>query len=96
MSNFNFLLISTIILLDYSLCMIVFPFRTIKEKSNGEINENSEEYNSNHFLNDYFTRANYIPMKIGVPQQEVNFLLSIQDCGFKIGNFTNCEKYLVY
>ena len=94
MSNFNFLLISTIILLDYSLCMIVFPFRTIKEKSNGEINENSEEYNSNHFLNDYFTRFNYIPMKIGFPTQDVNFLLSLEDCGFKIGNFTNCEKYM--
>ena len=95
MSNFKFFkLISTIILFDISLCMIVFPFKTIKEDRNGEINENSEEYNSNHFLNDYFTRPNYIPMKIGKPQQNVNFLLSLQDCGFKIGNFTNCEKYM--
>ena len=95
MSNFKFFkLISIIILFDISLCMIVFPFRTIKEDRNGEINENSEEYNSNHFLNDYFTRPNYIPMKIGMPQQDVNFLLSLQDCGFKIGNFTNCEKYM--
>ncbi len=95
MSNFKFFnLISTIILFDISLCMVVFPFKTIKEEKNGEINENSEEYNSNHFLNDYFTRPNYIPMKIGLPQQDVNFLISLQECGFKIGNFTNCKKYM--
>jgi hypothetical protein len=33
-------------------------------------------------------------MKIGFPTQDVNFLLSLEDCGFKIGNFTNCNKYM--
>ena len=86
--------ISIIILLDISLCIVVFPFNTIIENRNGEINENSEQYNSTHFLNDYFTRLNYIPMKIGNPPQEVNILLTSQDCGFKIGNSIKCKKYM--
>ena len=94
MSYFNFIkLISTIILFDISLCMVVFPFNTTKEKRNGKINENSEKYNSTHFLNDYFTRFNYIPMKIGSPPQNVNVFLTFQECGFKIGSSYNCEKY---
>ena len=60
-TNFLFFeFISIIILLDISLCIVVFPFKTIIENRNGEINENSEQYNSTHFLNDYFTRLNYI------------------------------------
>ena len=93
--NFIFFeFISIIILLDISLCIIVFPFNTITENRNGEINEKSEKYNSTHFLNDYFTRLNYIPMKIGNPPQEVNILLTSQDCGFKIGNSSKCKKYM--
>ena len=64
--------ISFIILLDISLCTIIFPFNTIKENKNGEINIDNKEYNSTHFMNDYFKRLNYIEMKIGNPKQEIN------------------------
>ena len=97
--SFLLKLIQFIIILDISICIVVFPFKTILKDKNEGINEDSKDYNSTHFMNDYFTRLNYIPMKIGNPPQEVNILLTYQDCGFKIGKAKKCiylDNYLSY
>ena len=88
-----------IILCNISFSMIVFPFKPAYENKNGNINKESDEYNSTHFLNDYFNRELYITIKIGNPSQKVKVLLSSKVCGFKIGKTTHCIKskeYLSY
>ena len=92
-------IIPLIILCNISLSMIVFPFKPAYENKNGNINKENEEYNSTHFLNDYFNRELYITIKIGNPSQEVKVLLSSKVCGFKIGKTTHCinsKEYLSY
>ena len=92
-------IISLIILFNIAFSMIVFPFKPAYENKNGNINKESEEYNSTHFLNDYFNRVLYIIIKIGNPSQEVKVLLSSKVCGFKIGKTTHCinsKEYLSY
>ena len=86
-----------IILCNIAFSMIVFPFKPAYEKKNGNIEKESEEFNSTHFLNDYFNRELYISIKIGNPPQEVKVLLSSKVCGFKIGKTTHCinsKEYL--
>ena len=92
-------IISLIILFNIEFSMIVFPFKPAYENKNGNINKESDEYNSTHFLNDYFNRVLYIIIKIGNPSQEVKVLLSSKVCGFKIGKTTHCinsKEYLSY
>lgn len=79
--------------------MIVFPFKTAYVNKNGQINQNSLEYNSTHFMNDYYERLLYINMKIGNPPQEIKVFLTYQECAFKIGKANKCiyeEEYLSY
>ena len=92
-------IISFLIFLKISLCMIVFPFKAAYENKNGNINKDSKEYNSTHFLNDYFDRQLYITIKIGSPPQEVKVLLTSKYCAFKIGKSDHCiysDEYLSY
>ena len=89
-------LINSLIL---SLGEVVFPFKTAYVNKNGDINPNSKEYNSTHFMNDYFTRLLYTTLQIGNPIQEIKVILTSDDCGFKIGKANKCineSEYLSY
>ena len=66
--------------------MIVFPFKTVLNN----INSDNIDYNSTNYANDYFSQPAYITLKIGNPSQEVKFLLTYDDCGFKIGKTNKC------
>jgi len=93
------LVINILILFQISLCIIVFPFKTIKKNQNEYINPEKEEYNYTHFMNDYFKQLNYITIKIGSSPQEIKSILTYQDCGFKIGKSQKClneTNYLSY
>ena len=88
-----------LIVVNIYIGMIVYPFKTAYVNKNGEINQDSKEYNYVHFMNDYYDRLLYITMKIGNPSQEIKVLLTYQDCGFKIGKAYKClkdEAYLSY
>ena len=90
-------LIFIIICLNLSSSMLVLPFKTAYINKNGNIDKNSKEYNSTHFMNDYFETLLYTSIKIGNPPQEVKVLLTYQDCGFKIGKANKCllqDEYL--
>ena len=89
-------LIFFIILLDFYLCMIVYPFKTAYVSKNGGIDKNSKEYNSEHFMNDYYDRLLYTTMKIGNSPQEIKVILTYQDCGFKIGKAKKCVNSIDY
>ena len=82
---------------DIYLSMIVLPFKTAYVNKNGEIDKNSKEYNSTHFMNDYFDNPLYTTLKLGNPSQEIKVILTYQDCGFKIGLAKHCiyeDEYL--
>ena len=92
-------IIFCLILLNYSLNMIVFPFKTAYVNKNGNIDQNNEEYNATHFMNDYFERLIYTEIKLGEPPQDIKVILTDQDCGFKIGQARKCiyeNDYLSY
>jgi len=76
--------------------MIVYPFKTAYVNKNGEINQDSKEYNYVHFMNDYYDRLLYTTMKIGNSPQEIKVILTYQDCGFKIGKAKKCIKDEAY
>lgn len=85
--------------LIFSLGEVVFPFKTAYINLNGDINSNSKEYNSTHFMNDYFERLLYTNLQIGNPSQDIKLLFTFDDCGFKIGNAKKCidnNEYLSY
>ena len=85
--------------LIFSLGEVVFPFKTAYINLNGDINSNSREYNSTHFMNDYFERLLYTNLQIGNPSQDIKLLFTFDDCGFKIGNAKKCinnNEYLSY
>ena len=83
-------LLFLIIWLNLSLCMIVLPFKTVYVNKNGQINQDSKEYNSTHFMNDFFNASLYTTLEMGNPPQKIKVILSYQDCGFKIGNAKRC------
>ena len=90
-------LTTLLILLNVCIGMIVYPFKTAYVNKNGEINQDSKEYNYVHFMNDYYDRLLYTTMKIGNSPQEIKVILTYQDCGFKIGKANKCvndEAYL--
>ena len=92
-------IIFCLILLNYSLNMIVFPFKTAYVNKNGNIDQNNKEYNATHFMNDYFERLIYTEIKLGEPSQDIKVILTDQDCGFKIGQAKKCiyeNDYLSY
>ena len=73
---------------------IIFPFKTVQK--NGDITQNDIEYNISHFANEHYSMPAYIKIKIGSPSQEIKFLLTNKDCGFKIGKTKKCNKYKEY
>ena len=84
-----------IFLMPYFFSMIIFPFKTALNN----IESDNIDYNLTNFLNDYNSQPAYITLKIGNPSQEVNVLLTYNDCGFKIGKAKNCinnDNYLSY
>ena len=90
----NFIL--ALIIVKYCCTMIIFPFKTT-EYTIGEIKPNNVEYNTSHFVNDYWSQPAYTTIKIGSIPQEIKVILSYKDCGFKIGKSINClnsDKYL--
>ena len=85
--------------LIFSLGEVVFPFKTVYINLNGDIKPSSKEYNSTHFMNDYFERLLYTNLQIGNPHQDIKLLFTFDDCGFKIGNAKKCinnNEYLSY
>ena len=88
-----------LILLNISLCLVVFPFKDAYVNKNGEIDQNNVEYNYMHFMNDNYERLLYTTLEIGNPSQKIKVMLTYQDCGFKIGLAKKCiyeEEYLSY
>lgn len=93
----SFNLILTLIIIKFCCPMIVFPFKTATEDSTMEIKPSSIEYNTTHFVNDYWSQPAYTTIKIGSAPQEVKVILTYNDCGFKIGKSSNClnsDKYM--
>ena len=91
-------IILSILFIQNSFGMIVFPFKTATYNA-GELNQNDIEYNTTDFVNDNNFQPLYIILKIGNPPQELKTLLSYKDCGFKIGKSNKCindDKYLSY
>ena len=78
------------ILIKYFSCIIVFPFKKILENIFNNINSNNPEYNSTHFLFNYYNELIYTTIKIGDPPQEVNAIITYNDCNFKIGKANKC------
>lgn len=94
-----FNLILSLIIIKLCCAMIVFPFKTAKEDTISEIESSSKEYNTSHFVNDYWSQPAYTTIKIGSSPQEVKVILTYNDCGFKIGKSSNClysDKYMSY
>lgn len=92
-----FNLVLTLLIIKYCFPMIVFPFKTATENTIVEIDSSSIEYNTTHFVNDYWSQPAYTTIKIGSVPQEVKVILTYNDCGFKIGKSNNClnsDKYL--
>ena len=81
--SLNFIL--TLIIIEFCHTMIIFPFKTT-ENTTGEIKPNNIEYNTSHFVNDYWFQPAYTTIKIGSVPQEVKVILSYNDCGFKLEN----------
>ena len=79
--------------------MIIFPFETALYNKNAFINQNTIEYNTSSFVDDYYYQPAYATIKIGNPPQIIKFLLSYNDCGFKVGKNNKCiyiADYLSY
>ena len=79
-----------IIWLNLSISIVVLPFKTSYVNKNGKIDQNSKEYNSTHFMNDYFIRLLYTTIEMGNPPQEIKVLITYEDCGYKIGLAKKC------
>ena len=79
------------LLVEESSCMIIFPFKTIDDSLDFQnIDSNSKEYNSTHFLNENFEKLIYTKINIGNPSQEVTTIITYNDCNFKIGRARKC------
>lgn len=75
--------------------MIIFPFKTTLYFKNKEIDQNNIKYDTDSFINDNYFQPLYTTIKIGNPPQNIKFLLSYNDCGFKIGKCNKCiNNYL--
>ena len=79
-----------LLMFHYSFNMIIFPFRTAIYNSDETINQNDKEYNITHYISDNYYQPTYISLKIGNPPQEIKFILTFNDCGFKIGKANKC------
>ena len=91
------ILLLNLILLKYYSSIIVFPFKKVIDSKFNNINSSNSEYNSTHFLFDNYNELIYTTIKIGDPPQEVNAIITYNDCNFKIGKARKCisnSKYL--
>ena len=91
-------IILSILFINNSFGMIIFPFKTAIYNK-GELNQNNIEYNTTHYVIDNSFQPAFISLKLGNPPQELKVLLSYNDCGFKIGKSYKCiydEQYLSY
>ena len=84
-----FIVFHLFLLIKLFSCIVIFPFKTIENKFDN-IDYNSEEYNSTHFLNEYYNKLLYTKIKIGEPSQDVNTIITFNDCNFKIGKAKKC------
>ena len=85
--------------LNLALSIIVLPFKTSYVNRNGNIDQNSKEYNATHFMNDYFKTLLYTTIEMGNPSQKIKVLVTYEDCGYKIGLAKKCindSNYLSY
>ena len=85
------MIIKNIILItifQYYFSMIIFPFKTVLY--NKDINQDNKEYNISSYIDDNYFRPAYTTINIGNPPQKMIFLLSYNDCGFKIGKCNKC------
>ena len=73
---------------------IIFPFKTVS--ITGNISSNDINYNISHFVNDHYSLPAYISIKIGSSLQEIKFLVTNDDCGFKVGKARKCIYYPNY
>ena len=76
---------------------IIFPFKTVSILKN--ISSNDINYNISHFVNDHYSLPAYISIKIGSTLQEIKFLVTNDDCGFKVGKARKCiynSNYMSY
>ena len=93
-------IIIIILIFGFTANMIVFPFKTAYVNRNGDITQDSKEYNSTHFGFDNFDMPLYTEIKIGEPPQNLKIILTSEACGsFKIGKSKLCvysDEYLSY
>ena len=91
------LLFFSLLKISLNFSSIIFPFKTISIK--GNISSNDVNYNISHFVNEHYSLPSYITIKIGSSLQEIKFLVTNDDCGFKIGKARKCvynSNYLSY
>jgi hypothetical protein len=91
------LLFFSLLKISLNFSSIIFPFKTISIK--GNISSNDVNYNISHFVNEHYSLPAYITIKIGSSLQEIKFLVTNDDCGFKIGKARKCiynSNYLSY
>ena len=87
------------ILFEFSINVMVFPFKRILEHKNGDMTIDKKEYNGTHYATDYYKTKVYTEIKIGEPIQKVKILLEGRSCAFKIGRSRYCvysDEYLSY
>lgn len=91
------LLFFSLLKIPLNFSSIIFPFKTISII--GNISSNDINYNISHFVNEHYSLPAYITIKIGSSLQEIKFLVTNDDCGFKIGKARKCiynSNYLSY
>ena len=91
------LLFFSLLKISLNFSSIIFPFKTISII--GNISSNDINYNISHFVNEHYSLPAYITIKIGSSLQEIKFLVTNDDCGFKIGKARKCiynSNYLSY
>ena len=87
------------LLFNFTINIMVFPFKQALEHKNGDLTPDKEAYNGTNFAIDYFDTKLYTQIKIGNPYQEVKVLLAGALCAFKIGQSKYCinlDEYKSY
>ena len=81
-------IVYSLILISIDASSIIFPFKTVSKI--GNITSKDINYNISHFANEHYSLPAYTEIKIGSPPQNVKFILTNDDCGFKIGKARKC------
>ena len=90
-------IVYSLILISIDASSIIFPFKTVSKI--GNITSKDINYNISHFATEHYSLPAYTEIKIGSPPQNVKFILTNDDCGFKIGKARKClynSDYLSY